>query len=245
MVYQGSKEKLAKDIVPVLQRIIKENDIKTYIEPFCGSAAIVDKIICPERIASDINPYLISLLKYAQSDPTLSIFPLDCPKEHYAEIRECFKKDCFDEYSMAYVAGIGYFASYGGRFFDGGYGKDPSGKRNIYAERVKNMKEQALHLKDINFFCRDYKEYRGEDYENCLFYIDWPYVGTKQYGRFPLRHDDELYNWARELGKRNHVIISEYTMPEDFKEIWHKERKVCQRSDRVKADSAVEKLFTI
>lgn len=245
MVYQGSKEKLSGDIVPILQRIIKENDIHTYIEPFCGSAAIIDKIRCDKRIASDINPYLIEVLRYAQKDPSLSILPQECSKEHYAEVRECFKHDCFDQYSMAYVGCIGYCASYGGRFFDGGYGKDPSGKRNIFAERVKNLKEQALHLRGIEFYCYDYKEYKPENFENCLFYVDFPYAGTKQYGKFPISNYNELYDWLRELGKRNHVIISEYAMPEDFKEIWRKERKVCQRSDRIKADSAIEKLFTI
>lgn len=50
-------------------------------------------------------------------------------------------------------------------------------------------------------------------------------------------------DWCRQLAKDNIVIISEYWMPDDFKCIWTKERKVMQKSDRVTADIATEKLF--
>jgi DNA adenine methylase len=36
MKYVGSKAKIAKDIVPILQTLINLNGIKTYIEPFVG-----------------------------------------------------------------------------------------------------------------------------------------------------------------------------------------------------------------
>lgn len=36
MVYQGSKSRLAKHIVPILQNIINTQQITTYIEPFVG-----------------------------------------------------------------------------------------------------------------------------------------------------------------------------------------------------------------
>lgn len=40
------------------------------------------------------------------------------------------------------------------------------------------------------------------------------------------------------------MLVSEYNMPDDFKCIWQKERKVLQKSDRVTGEKAVEKLFT-
>lgn len=39
------------------------------------------------------------------------------------------------------------------------------------------------------------------------------------------------------------MLVSEYNMPNDFKCIWQKERKVLQKSDRVTGEKAVEKLF--
>ena len=34
-------------------------------------------------------------------------------------------------------------------------------------------------------------------------------------------------------------------MPDDFRCIWQKERKVLQKSDRLVGDNAIEKLFTL
>ena len=149
MVYQGSKSRLAKFLVPIIQKYIDENNITTYIEPMCGSCSIIKQIRCDNRIASDINDELISLLQYIKSDNDLSIAPANCSFEHYADVRENRKKGT-NKYSKEYIALIGYCASYGGRYFDGGYGRDKTGKRNIYAERLKNLKEDSTQLKDID-----------------------------------------------------------------------------------------------
>lgn len=36
MKYMGSKSRIAKDIVPIIQKTIDDNNINTYIEPFVG-----------------------------------------------------------------------------------------------------------------------------------------------------------------------------------------------------------------
>lgn len=242
MVYQGSKNKIAKYIVPIIQKYIDDNNITVYVEPFCGGANIIDKIQCKTKIASDYNEDLIALLKYAQKDNELSIAPEECTFEHYSDVREN-RKQCTNKYSKEYTALIGYCASYGGRYYDGGYGRDSKGGRSIYNERLKNLKEQAHSLKDIHFFCRDYKDYLSFDIKNALFYLDPPYKGTKQYSKQNINYD-EFYDFCRNLSKNNIVIISEYNMPDDFECIWEKERKVLQKSNRVIGDKAVEKLFT-
>lgn len=241
MIYQGSKARLRKYIIPILQKCIGDNNIKVYIEPFCGGANLIDHIKCDKRIASDTNGELITLLEYMQSTPSLSIFPEDCPFEHYADVREN-RKNNTGKYSAEYTAGIGYFASYAGRSFDGGYGRDKAGKRNIYAERLKYAKEQAPLLKDIQFKACDYTVYK--DVKKALFYLDPPYKGTKPYNGKNDFDYERFYDFCREIAKENFVFISEYNMPSDFKCIWQKERKVMQKSDRTKADVAVEKLFT-
>lgn len=88
MVYQGSKNRLAKFLVPIIQKYIDDNNIKTYIEPMCGSCSIIEKIQCDNRIAADVNDELITLLQYTKSDTNLSIAPEDCSFEHYADVRE-------------------------------------------------------------------------------------------------------------------------------------------------------------
>lgn len=140
------------------------------------------------------------------------------------------------------MALIGYCASYGGRYYDGGYGRDSKGGRSIYTERVANLKGQAPSLKDIEFSCRDYKDYLNMKITNALFYLDPPYKGTKQYSKQNINYK-EFYDFCRELSKENIVVISEYSMPNDFICIWEKERKVLQKSDRKNGQKVTEKLF--
>ena len=177
MVYQGSKNRISKFLVPIIQKYIDDNNIKTYIEPMVGGANIIDKIVCENKVGGDINSELIALLQYIQTDNEISIAPEMCTFEHYTDVRENRRLHT-NKYSMKYTALIGYCASYGGRYFDGGYGRDSKGGRSIYNERVRNLKEQAPHLKDITFMCCDYKKFA--DCKDCLFYFDPPYKGTKQ-----------------------------------------------------------------
>lgn len=199
----------------------------------------MDKIKCANRIASDSNEDLIALLRYVQTDNNLNIAPIECSFEHYSDVRS--NKNT-GKYSQEYVALIGYCASYGGRYWDGGYGCDAKGGRSIYTERVRNLKEQAPNLNGIAFSCRDYKDYLNMSVENALFYLDPPYKGTKQYSKQNIDYE-EFYDFCRKLSKDNIVVISEYNMPDDFTCIWEKERKVLQKSDRVTGEKAVEKLF--
>lgn len=82
----GSKSKISKHIVPIIQKCIDENNVYSYIDPFVGGANVIDKIKCKNRIGSDINIYLISLLKQAQTD--VSIFPSSITKKQYFEAKE-------------------------------------------------------------------------------------------------------------------------------------------------------------
>ena len=36
MIYQGSKARIKKDILPIIQGYIDRNNVKRYIEPFVG-----------------------------------------------------------------------------------------------------------------------------------------------------------------------------------------------------------------
>jgi DNA adenine methylase len=242
MIYQGSKAKLRKEILPILQNCIDTHKIKGYVEPFVGGANIIDHIQNTVRIGTDSNYELIELLKYMRDNPSLKGFPEECSFEHYAEVREQRKLKT-DKYPAWYIAGIGYFASYGGRYFDGGYGRDSKGGRSIYNVRLAHARKQAPLLKDITFNVLDYHYY--DSYTDYVFYLDPPYKGTKTYnGKSGFDYED-FYDFVRRLSKRNYVFVSEYYMPEDFKCIWSKERKVLQKSDREQSDTAVEKLYTI
>jgi site-specific DNA-adenine methylase len=242
MIYQGSKRKILWDILPFIQNCINENKVDTYIEPFVGGANVIDSVNCKNRIGSDLNDELISLLIYMRDNTSIPFAPTECSFEHYCEVRED-RKNKTNYFTKEYIAMIGYFASYGGRYFDGGYGRDAKGSRDIYSERLKFAINQAPKLKGIEFKSCLFEEYNPKDYKNCVFYLDPPYKDTKTYNNkngFPY---EKFYDWVKELGKNNFVFISEYSMPNEFRCIWSKEVKVLQKSDRNKGDVAIEKLF--
>ena len=68
MKYMGSKSRIAKHIVPIIQKYIDNNNIQYYIEPFVGGANVIDKIKCKTKIGTDKNRYLIALLNRAKDD---------------------------------------------------------------------------------------------------------------------------------------------------------------------------------
>ena len=50
MKYVGSKNRLSKEIAPVIQSYIDNNTITHYLEPFVGGANMIDKIDCQFQI---------------------------------------------------------------------------------------------------------------------------------------------------------------------------------------------------
>ena len=45
MKYMGSKSRIAKDIVPIIQKCIDDNGINVYVEPFVGGVISLIRLI--------------------------------------------------------------------------------------------------------------------------------------------------------------------------------------------------------
>lgn len=237
----GSKSRIVDNILPIIQQRIEDYQIKTYIEPFCGGCNVIDKVVCDKKIASDKQKYLIELFRNLDKVHTLPEF---VTKEHYDEVRDCFNKNLhtFEDW---YIGAIGFLASYNGRFFDGGYAGLVNTKigtiRNYYDEAKRNLLDQVSNLQNIEFDNVDYQYY--SDFEDCLFYLDPPYKGKKQYGTSKGFNHEEFWNWCRHMSEKNIVLISENGAPSDFECIWQQEvKRTIDNNKRVKA---VEKLFEI
>lgn len=242
MKYMGSKRKIAKSIVPIIQKEIDEHNITTYIEPFCGGCSIIEKISCKNRIASDANNYLIELLKNAERVSTL---PDQITREHYAEVKKCYEEKGID-FSDWYIGAIGFLASYNGRFFDGGYAggivhTSIGATRNYYEEAKRNLLNQAQKLKGIQFNGADYTRYT--DRENCVFYLDPPYQNTQTYQNARQFDYDKFWRWAEYISRKNIVLISEKQAPAQFDCIWQQE--VSRTLNQKKTVQVTEKLFRL
>ena len=236
----GSKSRIAKYIVPIIQKYIDDNNIINYLEPFVGGANIIDKVKCQNRYGSDINKYLIGLLKYVAAGLPL---PDEVPREVYNNVRT--NKDN-GKYEDWYIGAVGFLASYNGRFFDGGYAqsgyeKTKTGKRyrNYYQEAKRNILTQVPNLKGIEFLYKNYTEIFPV---NAVIYCDPPYQGVKQYANSLNFDYDKFWNIMRDWSQQNIVLISEENAPDDFKCIWQQEvSRSIKATDKSKS---VEKLFT-
>ena len=238
MQYIGSKNKLSKDLIPIIQSYIT-SDTKGYLEPFVGGGNIIDKIQCNNKIGCDIHKQLIELLKYTRDYSCL--IPDIIAEEEYNKV-----KSNKEQYEDWYLGLIGFCATFGAKYF-GGYARnskgDNSGKRTKSA--IKNLKKQAPNLQNIKFKCCDFRDIPKDKIKGYVIYCDPPYKDTTKYatGAFPY---EEFYQWCKEMSKNNIVLISEYYMPEDFTCIWEKKVKVnfdSKRKERNKDNNRVEKLY--
>ena len=237
MKYMGSKNRLSKELVLIINSYITE-DTKGYIEPFVGGANVIDKIDCDNKIGRDIHPQLIALLSHVAE--TTEDIPLEITEEEYNKVKN--NKESYDDW---YVGLVGFCSTFGAKYF-GGYARSKKDKFNGEKSylAIKNLKKQSVNFTNITFECEDFRKIKN--IKNHVIYCDPPYRNTTKYKTktFPY---EEFYEWCREMSRDNIVLISEYWMPDDFECIWEKETKVNFDSNR-KPDNKnkrIEKLFII
>ena len=106
-------------------------------------------------------------------------------------------------------------------------------------ERIRNFHKQMDGAMDkTQFSARSYEDV--EIPEDALVYCDPPYINTATdgYGEYTFDHA-RFYDWVR--AQNALVLVSEYTMPDDFIPIWRKEKSINLCIDCKK--KAVESLF--
>ena len=235
MQYVGSKNRLSKELAPIIQSYITE-DTEAYIEPFVGGANMIDKIKHHTKIGSDVHKELIALHNFNKKN--VNHIPDTFTKEEWNDV-----KNNRTRYPDWYVGLIG-FCSFGSVYFS----SYPQSKKcsDVPAQMIRSIKRQSPNIQDVIFEHKSFLDYNPEEYKNCVFYLDPPYRNTFSYknGKFPYEAFDK---WAIELAKNNTVLISEYEMPEDnFECIWSKDVKVTLNAKvSVVNKKRVEKLFKV
>ena len=125
----GSKNRLSKELAPIIQSYITE-ETKGYLEPFVGGANMIDKIACDKRYGSDSHKYLIAFLDALSKgyEP-----PKNISEEEYKYI-----KTHQNEYSNEFLGYVGFQLSYGAKWFDT-FRRDKIGKRKYDEEAYRNV----------------------------------------------------------------------------------------------------------
>lgn len=235
MKFIGSKQRLSKDIVPIIQNIIDEANPKSYIEPFVGGANIIDKIKHSKKLGYDNNEYLIAMWKSLQSGWVIPDRPT---REEYWEVKENKEK-----FPPEWVAIVGFVSTYNAKWFDGyaNITKTKTGEiRDYYDEGRRNIEKQVPHIMGVDFIHADYRNLKPK---KSVMYCDPPYVtqNTRKdlYGE-EFNHE-EYYGWVRKVSEDNIVICSEYSMPDDFVCIYEKGLNL--HFDNRQRDKRTERLF--
>ena len=230
MVYMGSKNRIAKELIPIITQHLQPN--QWYVEPFVGGANMIDKIEHPYKLGADNNKYLIALLEAVQNGQEL---PEYITKDEYIAV-----KTNKDNYPDWYVGFVGFICSFRGKFFGGysGYCTTKTGiQRNYIKERINNILKQ--NLDGIKLVCSSYDAL--DIPANSIIYCDPPYNGTTKYK--DSFDSDAFWQWCRDKAKEGHTVyVAEYNAPEDFKCIWEKQ---INSNLGGTSKTATEKLFTI
>ena len=230
MKYLGSKNRISKQIKPIIEKELQGKEL--YIEPFVGGANMIDKIDFGNKIGSDINEYLIELLKKVRDN--VEELPTNIPEELYIKVR-----DNKDSYSKWYVGCIGFCATFGAKWF-GGYARDRKTGRDLAREGVNNLIKQAPQLKGIDFRHGSYEQYK--DVKNAVIYCDIPYQRTTKY-KDGFDHE-KFFSFIKELDKSNTILVSEYNINDEyFDKIWEKSVKV--NVDKKSVTNKREKLYKL
>ena len=192
MRYVGSKNKISKELAPIIQSYITE-ETNGYLEPFVGGANMIDKIKCKNKIGCDIHRELIALLKYVQNlDNQL---PSVISEEEYINVKN--NKQNYDDW---YVGLVGFCATFGSKYF-GGYARGFKGDNSgtVTTGAIKNIEKQRINLVDIEFTNCSFLDLNESEIINYVIYCDIPYKGTTKY-KTELFPYDEFYSWAKKNG---------------------------------------------
>lgn len=229
MKYMGSKNRIAKEIIPIMLKDYKEGQI--FYDLFAGGFNLIDKIPNNiQRVANDLNEYIIELVKALQTGWL--------PEKEISSEQYNYIKNNQSIYPKHYLGYIGYQLTYSSQWF-GSYRRDNIGKRNYSLEAYNNIKKQSPSLQGIELYNTSYENVPLNP--NSIIYLDPPYKNTSGYitGEFDY---DKFYNWCIDKHNEGHkVFISEYWMPYPFKAIWSKEIP----NGLIKNKKEVEKLWTL
>jgi DNA adenine methylase len=226
MRYMGGKFAIAGQISGLLRQL-RVGD-QPYLEPFVGGCNIVPRIVGGVRIASDANPYLITMYKALQTgwEP-----PQSMTREEWYAIKA--RMDADDP--LTAFAGFG--CSFGGRWFEGyAFGHN----RDFADECCRLLTSKRRKITSVTFTCCDY---RAHDPQGLLIYCDPPYIGTKPFSGQPTFDHDAFWQAMREWSKDNTVCISEYVAPPDFVPVWQQRKTTGLRGTDGKGKRTIETVF--
>lgn len=212
-LYHGGKKKIGKEISDAIFDLYDsipeklQPVVKGYCEPFCGMLGVYSQILdeVSERrlkwslLAGDNNASVIAMWKAAKKG-------WSPPSSASSVLYERLKKTPGASAEKGYV---GHLHAFRGKYFVGKWVKRTKNALRLNRERVLTIGKK---LRKVKFSSGSYTQY--SKLELYIIYCDPPYEQSSQYksseGEY-FRFDNEKFmEWAKKMGKKNIVLVSEY-----------------------------------
>ena len=191
----GSKNRIAKYILPIMLAEAEKNNITNWVEPFVGGANMIDKV--PEsytRIGYDLNEHTIAAM--------LGI------RDFVDKFPESVSEDCYKSLKGTSIhpinSWIRFVTSFGGKL-DNGYARESGSDESTFIGYGKrNALKQSPKIQSVEFICASYKDIKVT---NSLIYCDSPYQGTTGYKTGVFNHE-EFFQWCRDMKSKGNIVFS-------------------------------------
>lgn len=229
----GSKNRIAKHLLPIMLAECEKHGITKWVEPFVGGANMIDKVPDSfDRIGYDVNDHAIHALIDIRDN--VESLPNSVSEEEYKSHKGLPPQSI--------TSWVRFMLSFGGKF-DNGYAREKGSDETTFCGYGKrNAIKQSPKIQNVQFICDSYENL---EFTNALIYCDPPYQGTSGYKTGAFDHE-KFFEWCRKQAQKNIVFVSEYNAPNDFIEVWRGEVKTNFASTRKKAThNALEKLFRV
>ena len=232
MVYMGSKNRIAKHILPIMLNVAHKHGIEKWVEPFVGGGNMIDKVPKSfKRIGVDVNPHVINALIAVRD--YVDVLPDSLTEDEYKQLKGSEPEPI--------KSWLRFIASFGAKL-DNGYARRKGSDETTYVGYGKrNAQKQSPKLQGVEFDIGNYDICTL--FIDCLIYCDPPYQGTTSYKTDSFDHN-KFWMWCEKMADNNIVFISEYNAPDSFNCVWEGELQTNFASQRSQANKAVEKLFT-
>lgn len=196
--WAGGKTQLIGQINQYLPTELIDGKIKTYIEPFVGGGAVLIEVLqkydIESAIAFDVNADLINCYLVVKNNVEELINELDKKEKKYKSLEESKRKEYFYEIRTQYnsyelqdevinVIRASEFIFLNKTCFNGLYRVNSNNKFNVPFNNAKNpticdssnLRNLSNLIKNVNFYCGDYRKAETFVTNNTFIYFDPPY----------------------------------------------------------------------
>ena len=157
MKYMGSKNRIAKHLLPIMLAECEKHNITKWVEPFVGGANMIDKVPDNfERVGYDLNNHVIHALIDIRDN--VDLLPDSVSEEEYKSYKGLPPESITSWIRIA--------CAYGG-IFESKLAADKTGLRNYAQEAKRNALKQSPKIQSVQFICDSYENL---SFENTLIY---------------------------------------------------------------------------